>query len=132
MKNATLTKLGKESLKFAFLKTCTMFNPNQAFLLVQKLKSAPPRALHQEKKIFTICPKLLTNAELYMALYWPPRLKKEKKKDTIQFGNPICNPQGQCSSIYWPCLLPRPLRRQCVQIHYRVLQQLKGFLQAPS
>ncbi len=24
-----------------------------------------------------------------------------KKKDTIKFGKPICNPWGQCSNIYW-------------------------------
>jgi hypothetical protein len=46
-----------------------MFNTNQAFLLVQKLKSAP-RALFtlgvktELENIFSICPKLLINAEL--------------------------------------------------------------------
>ncbi len=64
-----------------------MFNSNQAFLVVQKLKSAP-RALKQEKKleiekIFSICPKLLINAELYGP--------KAEKKDTITLGKPICN-----------------------------------------
>jgi hypothetical protein len=29
-----------------------------------------------------------------MALYW-------LKKDTIKFGRSICNPWGQCSSIYY-------------------------------
>ncbi len=61
-----------------------MFNPNQAFLLVQKLKSAP-RASHQEsrlkqKKIFSIWPKLLKlliNAELY-AIVLASRLKKKR------------------------------------------------------
>ncbi len=45
-----------------------MFNPNQAFLLVQKLKSTP-RAFTlgvkaELEKIFSICPKLRINAEL--------------------------------------------------------------------
>jgi hypothetical protein len=47
-----------------------MFNPNQAFLLVQNLKSSP---------------KLLINAELY-GLVLAPRLGKKRKKDTIEFG----------------------------------------------
>ncbi len=56
-----------------------MFNPDQAFLLVQKLKSAP-RAFTlgvktEIEKIFSICPKLLINAELY-GLVLDPRLKK--------------------------------------------------------
>jgi len=38
------------------------------------------------EKIFSICPKLLINAELY-GLVWAPRLGK--KKDTIEFGKPI-------------------------------------------
>jgi hypothetical protein len=58
-----------------------MFNPNPAFLSVQKLKTAPKGftlgvKAEIEKKHFSICPKLLINAELLMALYWPPRLKK--------------------------------------------------------
>jgi hypothetical protein len=40
-------------------------------------------------------------------LYWP----KGWKKDTIEFGKPICNPWGQCFSIYWPCL---PRQGYCV------------------
>jgi hypothetical protein len=48
------------------------------------------------EKIFSICPNLLINAELY-DLVLAPRLKK---KDTVEFGNPICNPWGRCSSIY--------------------------------
>jgi hypothetical protein len=68
-----------------------MFNPNQVFLLVQKLKSAA-MALHYEsrlnsKKTFSICPKLLINAERY-GLILAPRLDK----GTIEFGRPICNP----------------------------------------
>jgi hypothetical protein len=56
------------------------FNSNQAFLLVQKLKSAPKgfytRSLRLELgKFFSICPKLLINAELY-GLVLAPRLKK--------------------------------------------------------
>jgi hypothetical protein len=38
------------------------------------------------EKIFSICPKLLINAELY-GLLLAPRLKN---KDTIEFGKPIC------------------------------------------
>jgi hypothetical protein len=71
-----------------------MFNPDQAFLLVQKLKSAP-RALHYYKleKIFSICPTLLINAELSIR-------PKAGKKNTIEIGRPIFNPWGQCFSIY--------------------------------
>jgi hypothetical protein len=71
-----------------------MFNTNQAFLLVQKLKSAL-RALFtlgvkpELEKIFSICPKLLINAELD-GLVLAPRLKK---KDTIQFGRPKKKPK---------------------------------------
>jgi hypothetical protein len=45
-----------------------MFNPNPAFLLVQKLKSAPKGftlgVKTEIEKNFSICPKLLINAEL--------------------------------------------------------------------
>jgi hypothetical protein len=56
-----------------------MFNPNQASLLVQKLKSTP-RAFTlgveaELEKIFSICPKLQINAELY-GLVLAPRLEK--------------------------------------------------------
>jgi len=56
-----------------------MFNPNQAFLLVQKLKSAL-RAFTlgvkaEIEKIFSICRKLLINAELY-GLVLAQRLKE--------------------------------------------------------
>ncbi len=56
-----------------------MFNPNQTFLLVQKLKSAS-RVLHQEsrlnqKKSFQSAPRLLIHAELN-GLVLAPRLKK--------------------------------------------------------
>jgi hypothetical protein len=38
------------------------------------------------EKVFSICPKLLINAELYgLVLTW-------KKKDTIEFERPICKP----------------------------------------
>jgi hypothetical protein len=56
-----------------------MFNSNQAFLLLQKLKLIP-RALHYVKaeveKIFSICPKLLINAELLLPCIRP---KAEKR-----------------------------------------------------
>jgi hypothetical protein len=59
------------------------------YLLVQKLKSAPKgfytRSLRLELgKFFSICPKLLINAELY-GLVLAPRLKK----DTNEFVKPI-------------------------------------------
>jgi hypothetical protein len=56
-----------------------MFNSNQAFLLLQKLKSAP-RGFTQgvkaeREKIFSMCcPMLLINAELY-GIVLAPRLK---------------------------------------------------------
>jgi hypothetical protein len=56
-----------------------MFNPNQAILLVQKLKLAPRAftlgAKAEIEKIFSICPKLLINVELY-GLLLAPKLKK--------------------------------------------------------
>jgi hypothetical protein len=56
-----------------------MFNSNQAFLLVQKLKSAPKGftlgVKAEIEKVFSICPKLLINAEL-SGLRLAPRLKK--------------------------------------------------------
>jgi hypothetical protein len=81
-----------------------MFNPNPAFLLVQKLKSAPKGftlgvKAETNKKNFSICPKLLLiNAELY-GLVLAPRLEK-KKKDTIRFvRGQFATPGGQYSSI---------------------------------
>jgi hypothetical protein len=49
-----------------------MFNSNQAFLLVQILKSGPRS---EKENIFSICPKLPINAELY-GLVLAPKLKK--------------------------------------------------------
>ncbi len=80
-----------------------MLNPNPAFLLVKKLKSVP-RALQVgvnadiTKKLFNLPPKLLINAERYGLVLAPQGWKK--KKDTIKFGRPICNPWDQCCSIY--------------------------------
>jgi hypothetical protein len=61
---------------------------------MQKLKSVP-RAFTlgikaEIEKIFSICPKLLINAELY-GIVIRPRLKK---KDTNKFGKPIWKPLG--------------------------------------
>jgi hypothetical protein len=46
-----------------------MFDPNLAFLLVQKLKSGPKGFILRVKaeilKNFSICPQVLINAELY-------------------------------------------------------------------
>jgi len=57
-----------------------MFNPNQAFLLVQKLKSAPKGftlGVESElEKILSICRKLLMNAEFYGLVLLAPRLEK--------------------------------------------------------
>jgi hypothetical protein len=71
-----------------------MFNPNPAFLLVQKLKSAPKGftlgvKAEIEKKI-SICPKLLVNAELSGLCIGP----EAEKMDTTKFGRPICNSWG--------------------------------------
>jgi len=56
-----------------------MFNSNQTFLLVQKLKSTPKgftlKIKAEIEKIFSIYPKLLINAKLY-GLILAPRLKK--------------------------------------------------------
>jgi hypothetical protein len=58
---------------------------------VQKSKSAPKgftlRVKAEIEKIFSICPKLLINAN-FMALYWPqlPRLKKETNEVGSQFA----------------------------------------------
>jgi hypothetical protein len=43
-----------------------MFNPNQAFVLVQKLKSGFNLGVKAKiEQIFSICPKLLINVKLY-------------------------------------------------------------------
>jgi hypothetical protein len=63
-----------------------MFNSNQAFLFMQKLKSAPPKSFTlpvkvEIEKIFSNLPlKLLINAEFYDLVLLAPRLKKTKKK----------------------------------------------------
>jgi hypothetical protein len=75
-----------------------MFNSNQAFLFMQKLKSAPRAFTLGVKadieKIFSICPqvsyKLLITAEFY-GLVLAPR-PKTKRIGTNEFGKPICNP----------------------------------------
>ncbi len=48
------------------------------------------------KNIFNL--PQVTNRQMpnFMALYWP----QAWKKDIIEFGKPICNPWGQCFSIY--------------------------------
>jgi hypothetical protein len=56
------------------------FNSNQALLLVQNLKLTPKGftlgvKAEIEKKIFSICPKLLMNAELYGLVTSPKMLK---------------------------------------------------------
>jgi len=55
-----------------------MFNPNEAFLLVQKVEISPKGfslgVKAQLEKIFSICPKLQIIAELY-GLVLTPRLE---------------------------------------------------------
>ncbi len=87
-----------------------IFNPNPAFLSVQKLKSAP-RALYQESRLkqeknFSICPKLVINAERY-GLILAPRLKKgyhQIWEANLQPLRPMLQhlliSSPQCSSIY--------------------------------
>jgi hypothetical protein len=75
-----------------------MFNPNQALLLVKKLKSAPRAftlgAKAEIEKSFSICPKVLINAELY-GLSLAPKLKKTYHG----IWEAKLQPLGQCSSI---------------------------------
>jgi hypothetical protein len=49
-----------------------------------------------DNKNFSICLKLLINTEHY-GLVLAPNLEK---KNTIEFGKPICNPWSQCFIIY--------------------------------
>jgi hypothetical protein len=42
------------------------------------------------EKIFSVCFKLLINAEFYGLVLAP----RAEEKDTIEFGKPICNPLG--------------------------------------
>jgi hypothetical protein len=83
-----------------------MFNPNQAFLLVQKLKSTP-RAFTlgvkaELEKIFSICLNLLINVELYN-LVLAPRLRKGYPANLQPFGpifTHLLMTRCQCFSIY--------------------------------
>jgi len=72
-----------------------MFIANQTFLLVQKLKLATKGftlgVKAEIEKIFSICPQAPNKCRTLMALYWP----NGGKRDTIEFGKPICNPWGQ-------------------------------------
>ncbi len=54
------------------------------------------RSSAEIENIFSICPKLLTNAELY-GLVLTPRLKR---RIASNLGSQFCNPWGQCSSLY--------------------------------
>jgi hypothetical protein len=61
-----------------------MFNPNQAFLLVQKLKKIGPKGFTlgvkaeiEKNKIFSIYPKLLINAEILWPCISPQGWKKK-------------------------------------------------------
>jgi len=63
-----------------------MFHPNQAFLLVQKVEISPKGfrlgVKVELEKIFSICPKLLINAELY----WPCIGPKVRKRISSNLG----------------------------------------------
>jgi hypothetical protein len=48
------------------------------------------------EKIFSICLKLVINAELFGLVFG----LKAEKRDTFELGKPICNPWAQCCSIY--------------------------------
>jgi hypothetical protein len=86
-----------------------MFNPNPAFLLVQKLKSAPKGIILgvkgeieklKNKLKKSICPKLLIkiNAELY----WPCiGAQGRKKRIPSNLGSQFATIGGQCFSIYF-------------------------------
>ncbi len=56
-----------------------MFSPNQAIPIGEKVEINPngctPGGKAELEKIFSICPKLLINAELYGHV-WAPRLEK--------------------------------------------------------
>jgi len=60
-------------------------------------KGFTPGVKTEIEKIFSICPKLLINAEPY-GLVLAPISKAKKGYQWI--GKPICNPWGQCTSIY--------------------------------
>jgi len=79
-----------------------MFNPNPAFLLVQKLKSAPRFTLGVKADIeenFSICPKLLINAKHY-GLVLAPRLKNGHHQIWEANLQPL-GPMFQHLLIFW-------------------------------
>ncbi len=69
-----------------------MLNPNPAFLLVQKLKSAPKSFTLGVKadEILSICPKLLINAEFL----WPSIGPKVEKQGYHQIWEANLQPLG--------------------------------------
>jgi hypothetical protein len=73
-----------------------MLNSKSSIPIGAKVEISPKgftlRVTAEIEKIFSICPKLLMNAELY-GLVLAPRLK------TRIPSKPICNPWGQFSSI---------------------------------
>jgi hypothetical protein len=79
--------------------------PESSIPIGAKVEISPQgRALHyvwvkaEIEKIFSICPKLLINAELY-GLVLAPKLEK-KKRIPLNLGSQFGNPWGQCSIIY--------------------------------
>jgi hypothetical protein len=73
---------------------------------VQKVETSPNGftvgVKAELEKIFSICPKLLRNAELYGLVLAP----RAGKKDTIEFERPFCNPWGQTTSLKCSKLAP--------------------------
>jgi hypothetical protein len=69
-----------------------MFNSNQAFLLMQKLEINPKGftlgvKAAIEKNFFSICPKLLINAEKNLWLSIGPKAEKNKQYHQIWEAN---------------------------------------------
>jgi hypothetical protein len=78
-----------------------MFSSNQSIPIGAKVEiSIKGFTLGVKAEIYLFfkkfCPKLLINAQVYGLVFG----NQGWKKDTIQFGKPICNSWGQCSSIY--------------------------------
>jgi hypothetical protein len=76
-----------------------MFNSNQAFLLAQKLKSAPKGftlgVKAEIKKLFSICPKFLINARTL----WPFIGHKAGKRIPLNLGSQFATLGANVSSF---------------------------------
>jgi hypothetical protein len=76
--------------------------PKSSIPIGAKVEISPKQGLYTRvkaeiEKIFSICPKLLVNAELY-GLVLAPRLKKKWIPSNLR--NQFATLWGQCSSIY--------------------------------